>query len=153
MLEKQYERILHRESGMLYGKAPIKKTAAEVGEEIGNLLDFWAPAFAKLNWSDRLQLLEQIDEEIRRDWRHAPGVASVSEEFTAKLLDRLGRSVISCRDQADFYLNSLNPLDRDAASAWRAQGSSIDGTAVGASPRQDEENERRGAGSGGPVAT
>jgi hypothetical protein len=138
---------------MLYGKAPIRKTAAEVGEEIGNLLDFWAPAFAKLNWPDRLQLLEQIDEEIRRDWRHTPGVVSISEDFTAKLLDRLGRSAILCRDQADFYLNSLNPSDRDAASAWRDQGCSVDGAAAGASPRHDEENERRGAGSGGPVAT
>jgi hypothetical protein len=138
---------------MLYGKAPIRKTAAEVGEEIGNLLDFWAPAFAKLNWSDRLQLLEQIDEEIRRDWRHAPDVVSISEDFTAKLLDRLGRPAISCRDQADFYLNSLNPSDRDAASAWREQGCYVDGAAAGASPRHDEENERRGAGSGGSVAT
>lgn len=138
---------------MLYGKAPIRKTAAEVGEEIRSLLDFWAPAFAKINWSDRLQLLEQIDEEIRRDWRHAPEVRSISEEFTAKLLDRLGRSPISCRDQADFYLNSLNVQDRDAASAWRAQGCSPDGAAASAAPRQDEENERRGAGSGGPVAT
>lgn len=139
---------------MLYGKAPVKKTLAETGEEVEQLLDFWAPAFAKLDWPDRLQLLEQIDEEIQRDWRFSPDVGSISEDFTAKLLGRLGRTAISCQEQADFYLNSLIPSDRDAASAWRNQNSA-DGAAAGPG-RADPENgetRRHDRSSGGPLAT
>jgi hypothetical protein len=139
---------------MFYAKSPKRKTSLEVSEEIGKLLDFWAPAFAKLDWPDRLQLLEQIDEEIRRDWRKAPDVGSVSEDFTAKLLDRLGRSAISCQEQADFYLNSLILSDRDAASAWRNQKHADNSACETASSGHEDADERRHEhSSGGPLAT
>jgi hypothetical protein len=137
---------------MLYGKSLVRKTPIEIGDEIGKLLGFWEPAFAKLNWHDRLQLLEQIDEEIQRDWRQDPGSGAISAEFTASLIDRLGRGAILCRDQADFYLNSSSAADRDAASAWYGQHRS-NGAVVHAATEQGNERTHLPDRSRGPLPT
>lgn len=137
---------------MLYGKSFANKAQIGVGDEVGKLLDFWGPAFVKLNWLDRLQLLEQIDEEIQRDWRHDPGCGSISAEFTARLIDSLGRSAILCREQADFYLNSRNVSDRDAASAWYGQRRPGGAVVAAVADRGDERACRQDR-SKGPLAT
>jgi hypothetical protein len=112
---------------VLYRQTPVKTTTdtvglERVGDEVDALFLFWEAAFLPLNWPDRLQLLEQIDEELHRGWRHAPTSEAISQALTERLIDRFDRPAIQCRDQADVYGNSRRPSDREAASLWRKQG-------------------------------
>lgn len=120
---------------MLYRQTPVKTTIdaiglERVGDEVDALLLFWEAAFLPLNWPNRLQLLEQIDEELHRGWRHAPTSEAISQALTERLIDGFGRPTIQCRDQADVYGNSRRPSDREAASLWRKQGDHSTGVAV-----------------------
>lgn len=112
---------------MLYRQTPVRTTPEtvgleRVGDEVEALLLFWESAFRPLTWSDRLQLLEQIDEEIHRGWRHAPTSEAISQALTERLIDAFGRPAILCREQADLYGNSRRPSDREAASVWLKHG-------------------------------
>ncbi len=123
---------------MLYRRTHVKTTIdavglERVGDEVDALLLFWEAAFLPLSWPDRLQLLEQIDEELHRGWRHAPTSNAISQALTERLIDGFGRPAIQCPDQADVYGNSRRPSDREAAFLWRKQGdrstdASTDGT-------------------------
>lgn len=129
---------------MLYRQTPVRTTPEtvgleRVGGEVDALLLFWEAAFLPLNWPDRLQLLEQIDEELHRGWRHAPTSEAISQALTERLIDGFGRPAILCREQADLYENSRRPSDREAASVWlkhgdRSTNDTVDGT-IGVSTR------------------
>ena len=138
---------------MLNGKPPARKSPAELGESIEHLLEFWGPAFAKLDWDRRTQLLEQIDEEIQKDWRYGPESGPASRLFTERMIGYLGRCAITCRAQADFYYNSRNEIDCAAAHGWYQRNIPADGAADAVVAEPDDGQARHSDREGGPLAT
>jgi len=104
---------------MLYGNGHrAQKKPVDFSSEVERLLDSWSSAFLKLNWVDRLQLLEHINSELQSDKRYGLNFGPVSEFFTAKIVNLINQDTITCQEQAEFYLHSFNIADRDAACRW-----------------------------------
>jgi hypothetical protein len=71
----------------------------------------WYGAMSRLDWPERLDLLE----EIVRISANEPALAPL---VTARLIERLGVEPIRCREQAQFYLQSADDECRRAALEW-----------------------------------
>jgi hypothetical protein len=83
-----------------------------------DLARFWLLSLSRLDWRERLELLEKIDEEIRVVCHFEDIHRQVSQKFTAKMIEGLKGGGITCLEQAYIYLNSAVEVHRNAARAW-----------------------------------
>jgi len=82
------------------------------------LVSTWILSFSRMNWAERLELLEQVDEQIHFRVEDQEMSRSISQLFTAKLIERMRGGVVSCLDQAYVYLNSADHIHHEAARVW-----------------------------------
>ena len=98
----------------------IQRTCEDPRQVGSELLAFWLPPLGRLDWSNRLALVEEIDERIAADYgvRDPLAFERISRAFTAGLVDHLAAPAISSREQALLYLNSAADSHRQAAIVW-----------------------------------
>lgn len=80
----------------------------------------WAGVFAKKDWAERLDLLNQVHEQLQEDLGDLEMYSAVSPIFIRKLLERLSSGPIMSLAQAHIYANSENEGHRRAAGEWLA---------------------------------
>jgi hypothetical protein len=78
----------------------------------------WLPVFEPRSWSARLELLNEIHEQLRDDIGDFEIYSAVSRVFIRKLIEGLDGGVVSSAPQAHIYANSDDELHRRAAGAW-----------------------------------
>jgi len=95
-----------------------QNTATAIDIVARKMVNFWLEPFRSRGWDERLELLEEIDHEIRSQCGTEDAYHRLSERFTSLLIDRLGAEPIRSRAQAYGYLNSSSALYRQSAFAW-----------------------------------
>lgn len=85
---------------------------------VDKVLSSWLLPLLNRSWPERLALIEEIDSKIQSDFESAEFCQSVSRKFTAKIIDRLLPGNVICKEQAFIYLNSSNPIHRQAGHLW-----------------------------------
>lgn len=99
---------------------------------VSELTDRWAPRLAPLPWSERLDLLADIHEQLFEDIGDINRYADISPHFIAGLVERWGRPSVLCEEQAQIYANSADEGHRTASGNWlqnRMAGSKAAATA------------------------
>ncbi len=94
--------------------------AEDLAEE---LADRWASFFAPKDWFGRLQLLQQVHEQLQEDLSDLDLYCAVSPAFIRKLIDRLSNGPVTSAAQAHIYANSDDEAHRRAAGEWLAEHS------------------------------
>jgi hypothetical protein len=90
----------------------IIRSEFEPAEDLaGDILATWVGPMARLDWPQRLELLQEISRLVA----NRPGLASI---VTARLIEHLGAGAIQCRAQALFYLHSADETYRGQAERW-----------------------------------
>ncbi|WP_018861158.1 PilZ domain-containing protein [Thioalkalivibrio sp. ALJ3] len=84
-----------------------------------NLADFWHPAMLKRSWGERLDLMNDIYQQLHRFSANDEEYESWAGQVVAAVIERLGEPPITDPDQADLYVCSLEPRHWAAAFAWR----------------------------------
>jgi len=92
--------------------------AAELAEE---LAEFWFSAIARASWQGRLQVLQEIDAQLRADLETRSDYEEVWPRFVAAVIERLDTPPVTNEAQAEIYECSANHGHRDAAKAWMAR--------------------------------
>ena len=85
------------------------------------LAERWTSFLAPKDWVGRLQLLQQVHEQLRDDLGNPNLYAAVSPLFIRKVIERLSGGPITSIDQAHIYANSDAEEHRRAASEWLAE--------------------------------
>jgi hypothetical protein len=80
----------------------------------------WETIFAKRDWEERLDLLNQVHEQLQEDLGDLEMYSTVSPIFIRKLLERLSDGPIISLAQAHIYANSQGEEHRRAAGEWLA---------------------------------
>ncbi len=83
-----------------------------------DLLWSWLPSFIKLDWKERLALLQQIDTQLAEDSVHETAYRQTSHLFTSKILQKILQGPLDCSEQASLFLYSGDDRHRQAARAW-----------------------------------
>jgi hypothetical protein len=81
----------------------------------------WAPLFEPKSWSERLDLLNEMHEQLQDDIGDLDSYAIVSRTFIRKLVERLHGGGVSSAPQAHIYANSDDEQHRRAAGEWLSQ--------------------------------
>lgn len=95
-----------------------ERKSLSVAQVVNDLLHFWLPSFKKMDWKERLGLLEQIDIQLGRDFAEGAVYRRISHLFTAEILRKIPAGTIQCREHAYFLLNSADDQHREAARVW-----------------------------------
>lgn len=95
-----------------------ERKSLSVAQVVNDLLRFWLPSFKKMDWTERLGLLEQIDIQLGRDFAEGAAYRRISHLFTAEILRKIPVGTIQSREQAYFMLNSADDGHREAARVW-----------------------------------
>jgi len=104
-----------------YNRIEICKTkTSDPNRIIEQMLVSWEAHFQRFGWSERLALLEQLDEYIEIGAWHGGPSLELSQRMTGALIETLPSSVVSCREQAYIYLNSDKEIHREVARVWLA---------------------------------
>jgi len=98
--------------------APISPTAEQLANE---LAERWAAIFAAKSWNERLELLNQVHEQLQEDLADLDLYSAVSPLFISKLIDRLEETPVTSLAQAHIYANSQKEEHRRVAGEWLAQ--------------------------------
>jgi hypothetical protein len=96
----------------------ITRAAETLAEE---LAERWTSFFAPKDWPERLNLLQQVHEQLQEDLDDMELYCSVSSVFIRKLIERLGAGNIESPAQAHIYANSDSEEHRHLAGEWLAQ--------------------------------
>ena len=107
---------------LLTGPAPSRRRpsdAIDAESLTEDLLATWLQPMSRMAWRKRLELLEEV-ERLLHEEAGPPLASSVSQDFTAKLIERLDAAAIGCAEQALVYLNSSSENHRNAARLWLA---------------------------------
>lgn len=80
----------------------------------------WIPAFEPKSWSERLDLLHQVHEQLKEDLRNFDMYCTVSPLLVRELIDLLSGGPVASLAQAHVYANSSDPEHRRAAGEWLA---------------------------------
>lgn len=114
-------------SGPQRGNARLSAATDRVGgdrihiaQTVSELARFWLPSLERMNWRQRLDLLEVIDNELASGHPGDKTYEEISRKFVRRLLDRTGALSITCREQALIYLNSSSESHRAEAETWLA---------------------------------
>ena len=78
----------------------------------------WAAAFALKNWAERLELLNQLHEQLLEDLGDLDLYSAVSPVFIRKLIVSLSGGPVTSAAQAHIYANSDDAEHRRAAGEW-----------------------------------
>jgi hypothetical protein len=84
----------------------------------GELISLWKRPFARLDWTGRIALLEDIDEEIRVLTPISMSATEISSALTQGLIDELQLGPVTCLEQAYIYLNSADRQHRESGRIW-----------------------------------
>jgi hypothetical protein len=85
------------------------------------LAERWTSFLAPKDWAGRLELLQQVHEQLRDDLGDADLYAAVSPVFMRKIIERLSGGPITSIAQAHIYVNSDAEEHRRAAGEWLAE--------------------------------
>jgi len=80
----------------------------------------WVRTFAAKDWRERLELLNQVHEQLQEDLRNLELYSAVSPLFIRKLIERLPNGPVRSLPQAHIYANSADEGHRRAAGEWLA---------------------------------
>lgn len=94
--------------------------AEDLAEE---LAERWTSLFAPKDWPGRLQLLQQVHEQLQEDLGDLNLYCAVSPAFIRKLIERLSDGPVASVAQAHIYANSDDEEHRRAAGEWLTQHS------------------------------
>lgn len=94
------------------------RTIEDLAEE---LCQRWATLFVQKDWSERLQLLHEVHEQLQEDLGDLAMYSAVSPVLTRKLIERLGDGAVTSTAQAHIYANSDDEQHRRAAGDWLAR--------------------------------
>ena len=86
-----------------------------------DLVRRWTPEFRARDWSQRLQLLNELHEQLLEDLGDLDFYCAVSPVFIRKLIDKLAEDAISSTAQAQIYANSADKEHRRVAGEWLEQ--------------------------------
>jgi hypothetical protein len=78
----------------------------------------WAPFFERKGWSERLELLHQVHEQLQEDLGDLDLYCAVSPALIRKLIERWGGGAVTSSVQAHIYANSDDEGHRRAAGDW-----------------------------------
>ena len=110
--------------------------ADELAEE---LAEFWFSAVADAGWDARLEILREVDAQLRADLEQKSEYDVVFPRFVAAIIERLGAPPVSENAQATIYDCSADERHRAAARLW-----SVGAVSEGApSPDRSAEERRR----------
>jgi len=87
------------------------------------LAERWTSCFVSEDWTKRLELLQQIHEQLQEDLQDLDLYCEVSSAFIRKLIERLLEGAVRSTAQAHIYANSDSEEHRQAAGEWLAQNS------------------------------
>ena len=88
-------------------------------DKVDRLVATWLAPMRRMDWRQRLELLEEIDRLLVEQMDAHPA-RLLSQAFTAQLLHRLGAGAVEGLDQAWMYLNSADEAHALRARAWLA---------------------------------
>ena len=97
---------------------PTEKPATKPSELVTELVDLWADTLAEKPWPKRLEMLNDIHEQLLADIGDFEAYCEVSPKFVEGLIDRWRVQRITCVEQAHIYANSGNESHRLAAGEW-----------------------------------
>jgi len=80
----------------------------------------WISAFEHKSWTERLDLLHQVHEQLKEDLRDIELYCAVSPLLVRELIDLLSGAPVASLAQAHVYANSSDPEHRRAAGDWFA---------------------------------
>ena len=80
----------------------------------------WLGMFAAKDWRGRLELLNQVHEQLQEDLHDLELYSAVSPLFIRKLIERLSNGPVHSLAQAHIYANSEDEGHRRAAGEWLA---------------------------------
>jgi hypothetical protein len=90
-----------------------------IGHQLAEeLVERWAGFFAPKSWTERLDLLYQVHEQLRDDLDNLDLYAEVSPAFVGRLIDKLSSGPVSSLAQAHIYANSDDETHRREAGEW-----------------------------------
>jgi hypothetical protein len=95
--------------------------ALDIPQLATKLAQQWLPLLAPRDWKGRLDLLHMIHEQLQEDLNDLDVYCQVSPILVEKIIDLLGDSEVSSREQAHVYANSANPAHRRVAGEWLAR--------------------------------
>lgn len=82
------------------------------------LVSFWISLFEPKSWPERLELLNEVHEQLQEDIGDLDLYAAASPVFIQKLIERLNGGRIMSVAQAYIYANSGDEQHRRAAGEW-----------------------------------
>src|SRR5215471_13674016 len=80
----------------------------------------WGGAFLGKEWPERLELLNEIHEQLLEDLGDLDLYSAVSPVFIRKIVTMLGTEPVTSAAQAHIYANSDDERHRQAAGEWLA---------------------------------
>jgi hypothetical protein len=80
----------------------------------------WAVIFTPKSWDERLELLNQVHEQLQEDLGNLEMYSTVSPMFIRKLIELLSNGPVVSVAQAHIYANSQDEGHRRAAGEWLA---------------------------------
>jgi hypothetical protein len=81
----------------------------------------WTPDFAARDWPERLQLLNEVHEQLHEDVVDLDLYCAVSPAFIRRLIENLSGGPVLSVAQAHIYANSEAEEHRRAAGEWLAR--------------------------------
>jgi hypothetical protein len=92
-----------------------------VEELAGELVRRWLAQFEGKDWPTRLDLLNDMHEQLLEDLGDMDLYCAVSPAFIRGLIEALAEHPVSSIAQAHVYANSADPEHRRAAGEWLAR--------------------------------
>jgi hypothetical protein len=99
-------------------KMSTSRSVEDLAEELAGR---WTPFFAPRQWPERLNLLQQLLEQLQEDLEDIDLYCAVSSALIRKLIEKLPPGPVESGAQAHIYANSDDGEHRRAAGEWLAQ--------------------------------
>lgn len=94
---------------------------SELEPLVEELVQRWLRQFKDQSWAERLELLNEMHEQLLEDLGDMDLYCAVSPLFIARLIEALAEDPIGSMAQAHIYANSANEEHRRAAGDWLAR--------------------------------
>jgi hypothetical protein len=104
-----------RDTGKLSVSTGFQSAAEELSAELANR---WHAIFASKNWAERLNLLQQVHEQLQEDLRDFKMYCAVSPRLIRRLIELVSDGPVGSLAQAHIYANSDDERHRRAAGEW-----------------------------------
>jgi hypothetical protein len=94
------------------------KLSDEIEPLVEELVRRWIGSFVAKDWSERLEFLNQLHEQLLEDLGDLDLYCAVSPVFIRRLIEDLSEDPVGSAAQANVYANSESEEHRQAAGAW-----------------------------------